>query len=163
MDKNKVKLNIGGAEYAIITEDDVKYVAELGREVDLQLSQVMKANPRISTTQAAVLLALEYADEYKKAGAAADNLRQQIKDYLDDASDAKSKADWARREAEKAKQEAEALKIENDRLRAQLSSVLDQIGKKEWKKSLLKVLLLPDRRSVLRRRSVAVQTQFILE
>lgn len=129
MEGNKVKLNIGGAAYSIITEDDVKYVQELGKEVDKALNQVMKTNPKISITQAAVLLSLEYADEYKKASTAADNLREQIKAYLDDASNAKSKADWARREAEKAKKELEDANIEIERLRAQLSSVLDNIGK----------------------------------
>ena len=103
MEKNKVKLNIGGAEYSVLTEEDVKYVADLGKEVDRMLAQVMKENPRVSTTQAAVLTALDYADEAKKSAADADRLREQIKDYLDDASSAKSKADWAKREAEKAK------------------------------------------------------------
>lgn len=130
MEKNKVKLNIGGAEYAIITEEDVKYVRDLGREVDNALAQVMKQNPKTSTTQAAVLLALDYADEYKKASADADHLREQIKDYLDDAANAKTKADWARREAEKAKKELEDAHIENERLKTQLSSVLDKISKK---------------------------------
>lgn len=130
MDRNKVKLHIGGAEYSVITEDDVKYVAELGKEVDRALAQVMKESPKASVTQAAVLTALSYADEYKKASFAADHLREQIKDYLDDASSAKSKADWARREAEKAKKDLENANIEIERLRAQLSSVLDKISKK---------------------------------
>lgn len=130
MERNKVKLNIGGAEYSVLTEDDVKYVQELGKELDRALTQVMKENPRASITQAAVLTALSYADEYKKASTAADNLREQIKDYLDDASSAKSKADWARREAEKTKKDLEDANIEIERLRGQLSSVLDQIGKK---------------------------------
>ncbi|MGN1418014.1 MAG: cell division protein ZapA [Acutalibacteraceae bacterium] len=131
MERNKVKLNIGGAEYSVLTEDDVKYVSDLGKEVDKMLANIMKENPKISTTQAAVLMALDYADEYKKASASADHLREQIKDYLDDASSAKSKADWARREAEKAKKDLEDANIEIERLRAQLSSVLDQIGKKK--------------------------------
>lgn len=130
MERNKVKLNIGGAEYSILTEDDVKYVSQLGKEVDTVLAKIMKENPRLSTTQAAVLMALEYADEFKKASASADNLREQIKDYLDDASNAKAKADLARKESEKAKRSLEDANIEIERLRAQLSSVLDQIGKK---------------------------------
>ena len=130
MERNKVKLNIGGAEYSVLTEDDVKYVAELGKEVDRALTQVMKENPKASITQAAVLTALSYADEFKKASNSADHLREQIKDYLDDASSAKSKADWARREAEKTKKDLEDANIEIERLRAQLSSVLHQIGKK---------------------------------
>lgn len=130
MDRNKVKLNIGGAEYSILTDDDVSYVVALGKEVDLALDKIMKENPRLSTTQAAVMLALSYADEYKKTSTSAEHLREQIKDYLDDAADAKSKADWARREAEKAKRDLEDAKLEIERLRSQLSSVLDQIGKK---------------------------------
>ena len=128
MVRNKVKLNIAGAEYAIVTEDDVKYVSELGKDVDRAINQTMKENPHISVTQAAVLTTLTFADEYKKASTTADHLREQIKDYLDDASNAKSKADWARHEAEKAKRDLENANLEIDRLKAQLASVLNQIS-----------------------------------
>ena len=130
MVRNKVKLSIAGAEYSVITEDEVKYVAELGKDVDRAIAKTMKENPRISVTQAAVLTTLNYADEYKKASTTADQLREQIKDYLDDASSAKSKADFARHEAEKAKRELENANLEIDRLKAQLASVLEQIGRK---------------------------------
>ena len=126
---NKVKLYIGGTEYSILAEDDVKYVQELGKELDKSFTKIMKANTSISTTQAAVLLALDYADESKKAIATADRLREQIKDYLDDASDAKSKADWARHEAEGLKKEVEKLRLENGRLKAELKAILDSAGK----------------------------------
>lgn len=125
---NKVKLNIGGTEYSILAEDDVKYVQGLGKELDLAFSKIMKSNSYLSTTQAAVLLALDYADECKKAVATADRLREQIKDYLDDASDAKSKADWARHEAETLKKEAEKLRLENNRLKAELKAIMDGAG-----------------------------------
>lgn len=126
---NKVKLSIGGTEYSILAEDDVKYVQELGKELDIAFSKIMKSNASISTTQAAVLLALDYADESKKAVATADRLREQIKDYLDDASDAKSKADWARHEAEALKKETEKLRLENGRLKAELNALLESAGK----------------------------------
>lgn len=128
MIKNRVKLTIGGAEYAIITEDDVSYVNELGAELNEALANIMKENPHVSTTQAAVLLALNYADEFKKANITADNLRSQIKDYLDDAANAKGKADWARHEAENAKRELEASKLEIDRLNIQIRSLLEQMN-----------------------------------
>lgn len=127
MIKNKIKLTIGGAEYPIITEDDPKYVAELGAELDAALKETIKDNRSISTTQAAVLLALQYADNYKKSVGSADNLRSQIKDYLDDAASAKSKADWSRHEAETAKRELEAAKLEIDRLNIQIRSLRDQL------------------------------------
>ena len=52
----------------------------------------------------------------------------EIKDYLDDASAAKSKADIARHESEKHKKEVEALRAENERLRRELDAVLNRIG-----------------------------------
>ena len=129
MVRNKVKLTIAGADYSIITEDDAQYVAELGKEVDRAITKTMKENPKISTTQAAVLTTLQFADEFKKASTTADHLREQIKDYLDDASNAKSKADWARHEAEKAKRDLENAMLEIERLKAQLSSALDVAAK----------------------------------
>lgn len=129
MAANKVKLNIMGVDYTVIAEDDPKYVQLLGKELDAKMDGIIKASGRLSVTQAAVLAALDYADESKKATATADRLREQIKDYLDDASAAKSKADVARHEMEKYKKEAEGLKSENDRLRKELSAVLEKIGK----------------------------------
>ncbi len=128
MAANKVKLTIAGADYSILAEDDAKYVQLLGKELDTKMAGIMKVNNRLSVTQAAVLAALDYADESKKATATADRLREQIKDYLDDASAAKSKADLARHDSEKSKKEVELLKAENDRLRKELDAVLNRLG-----------------------------------
>jgi cell division protein ZapA len=134
MAANKVKLSIGGAEYTIIAEDEARYVQSLGKELDRALAAIMKANDRLSVTQAAILLALDYADECKKATETADRLREQIKDYLDDASTAKSKADWARHELEEAKRQVESLSIDNSRLRAELNAVLGAVSAPKNKK-----------------------------
>ncbi len=131
MATNKVKITIGGIDYSIITDDDVKYVKDLAREVDRIISKVLKDNPRLSSTQAAVLCALSYADEYKKACGDADRLRGQIKDYLDDASTAKSKADKARHDLEAAKKRIENLERENARLQAELDALLSASGDKK--------------------------------
>lgn len=125
MATNKVKLNISGASYSVLTEEDPKYVQLLGKELDLKMAEIMKANTRASTTQAAVICALDYADAASKATLTADRLRDQIKDYLDDASSAKSKADWARHETESLKKEIESLKTENARLKAELNKILN--------------------------------------
>ena len=91
------------------------------------MAEVMKSSSRISTTQAAVLCALDYADAAAKATLTADRLRDQIKDYLDDASSAKSKADWARHETENLKKDNENLRTENARLKAELNKILSDI------------------------------------
>ena len=65
MEKNRVRLNICGADYSITTEDDPKYVMALGDELDAALTKTLRENSRLSVTQAAILAALEYADMYK--------------------------------------------------------------------------------------------------
>lgn len=134
MATNKVKITIGSMEYSIITDDDAAYVQQLAQEVDAVLSKIMKSNPRLSSTQAAILAVLSFADECKKAGADADRLREQIKDYLDDASNAKSKADKVRHEMEIVRKENETLKRENERLRAELGGVLGKVTASKGKK-----------------------------
>ncbi len=129
MAANKVKLTIAGSDYTILAEDDASYVKLLGKELDGRMNDILKSNSRLSVTQAAVLAALDFADECKKSTDTADRLREQIKDYLDDASSAKSKADIARHESEKLRKEAETLKSENARLKKELSAVLDKITK----------------------------------
>ncbi len=109
MDKTKVKLNICGADYTITTDDDIKYVSALGDELDGLLTKTMRENSRISITQAAILAALSYADQYKKAELSSDNLRSQIKEYLEDAARAKMDAEIAKREVERLTRELQSL------------------------------------------------------
>ena len=101
MDKNKIRLNICGTDYSITTEDDPKYVLALGDELDALLTKTLRENSRLSVTQAAILAALEYADMYKKAEVSADNLRRQIKEYLEDSARSKMDAEIAKREVER--------------------------------------------------------------
>ena len=57
-----------------------------------------------------MLAALDYCDEAVKATESADNLRSQIKDYLEDSPQARMEADEARRENEKLKKEVQTLR-----------------------------------------------------
>ena len=110
MEKNKVKLTICGAEYIIGSDEDSKYMIELGDEVDEKISTILKQNPRISVTQAAVLAALEFADAEKKAVVSAENLRSKIQEYLEDSARAKTDREIAMREADRLAKELAAYK-----------------------------------------------------
>ena len=80
---SKVKLNICGSEYAITSDETEEYVRELAGQVDRDMRALLHADDRISTTMAAVLVAITNADSAKKAEDAADNLRAQMKGYLE--------------------------------------------------------------------------------
>ena len=101
MEKNKVKLTICGAEYVIASGEENKYMIELGNEVDEKITSILRQNPRISVTQAAVLAALEFADAEKKATSDAEKLRSSIQEYLEDSSRDKLNCEIATREADR--------------------------------------------------------------
>ena len=63
-----------------------------------------------SADGAAVLVALDNADASKKATASADNLRAQIKDYLEESARARMEVDVARREVERLNREISDLR-----------------------------------------------------
>ncbi len=110
MEKNRVSLKIGGVSYTIVSEDDAQYVEELGEFVDNEIRNIQSSNPSLSTMQCAVLVALDQADACKKATASADNLRAQIKDYLEDSARARMEVDVARREIERLNREISNLR-----------------------------------------------------
>lgn len=110
MEKNRVSLRICGNSYTIVTEDDPDYVEELGELIDKEMRAIGQEAPSLSTTQCAVLVALDQADACKKATASSDNLRAQIKDYLEDSARARMEVDVARREIERLNREISNLR-----------------------------------------------------
>ncbi len=104
--KNKVQLKICGANYTIVSEDEPEYVESLGELLDAEMKAVTSANPSLSLIQCAV----DQADSCKKATAAADNLRAQIKDYIEDAARSKIEVDVERREIDRLNRELENLR-----------------------------------------------------
>lgn len=105
MEKQQIKINVCGNDYYINTDEDPKYVQALGNELDEALSKICQSSSRLSMTQAAILLALDYADAAKKATEAADNLRGQIKEYLEDSARYKMEAEVARRDVDRLNKE----------------------------------------------------------
>ena len=108
MEKNKVRVTIAGITYSLLTDETAEYTTELAAEVDAKLAEMQGANPFMSTNQAAMLLAIEFADKAKKAEQTAEGYREQIKDYLKDASEAQTERDFYKRELDRVRTEAKA-------------------------------------------------------
>nr|WP_319489638.1 cell division protein ZapA [uncultured Caproiciproducens sp.] len=110
MSKNRVKLNICGCECVIGSDDSESYVRSIGDEVEKAMEDITGKNDRVSITMAAIITALRFCDESHKSANGADNLRSQIKDYLEDSSHARMEAEEARREIERMKREVQTLR-----------------------------------------------------
>ena len=100
---NKVTMNICGQEYTLVADESAAYMEKVGALVDEKMRQVLDAL-HVSQTDAAVLAAVNLADELLKNQAAAENLRRQVKNYLDEATQAKTEASELRRQLFKAQQ-----------------------------------------------------------
>ena len=97
---NKVTMNICGQEYTLVADESAAYMEKVGALVDERMRQVLEAL-HVSQTDAA---AVNLADELLKNQAAAENLRRQVKNYLDEATQAKNEASELKRQLFKAQQ-----------------------------------------------------------
>ena len=95
MSRNRIRLNICGAEFALTSDDSESYIHAIAEEVEAGITEMVEKNPHISITTAGIISALNYCDAQHKAEDAADNLRSQIKDYLEDSSRARTEASGA--------------------------------------------------------------------
>lgn len=94
--KNKVVVTIADRDYTMVAVEDENYVRKCAAHVDQQLREI--ANSRISQADAAVLAAMNIADQYFREQDAAENLRRQIKDNLEEANRLKMELSEAKRE-----------------------------------------------------------------
>ena len=84
----------------------------LANTLDEDMRRILEKSPSASVTAAAVICALTYLDKLDKSDSSADNMRRQVRQYLEDANN-------ARMEAEKVKLELERLKIDIQYLKNQ--------------------------------------------
>ena len=87
--KNIINVNIGGAELRLVSGENEEYTRRVAAHVDSKINEVLKSG-NVSLVEAAILSAVNISDEYYKALETAENLRTQLKDYLEDGSRMKS-------------------------------------------------------------------------
>ena len=98
---NRVTMNICGEEYTLIAEEDAAYMERVGSLVDSKMNELL-ASSHVGRADAAVLTALNMADELIKTQESSENLRRQLKTYLDEATRAKNEVSDLKRQLFKA-------------------------------------------------------------
>ena len=100
---NRITMSICGEDYTLVADESAAYMEKVGALVDEKMTQLQEG-AHVSRIDAAVLTAVNLADELLKAQEAAENLRRQLKTYLDEASQAKAEASELKRQLFKAQQ-----------------------------------------------------------
>ena len=94
---NRVVITICGEDYNFIAEESANYMQRVGAYVDEKMQEVLDT-AKVGRADAAVLTATNITDELFKAQATSEQLRSQIKEYLDEAGKAQSEVSELKRE-----------------------------------------------------------------
>ena len=103
---NRVTVTICGEEYTFVAEESAAYMQKVGTYVGDKMSEVL-TSAKVGRTDAAVLTAANIADELFKAQEANQQLRSQIKGYLDEAGRAQAEVSELKREIFRMQQKLE--------------------------------------------------------
>ena len=100
---NRITVSICGEDYTLVAEESTAYMEQVAALVDKKMNEGI-AGAKVGRSDAAVLAAVNLADELLKSEQAAENLRRQVNGYLDEAAQAKSEVSDLKRQLFRAQQ-----------------------------------------------------------
>lgn len=109
---NRIKVTICGKEYSLKTAENASYVLNLAAELESKINNMVNSGNGVSVQTAAILIALSAMDDANKANQSVDNIRTQIKQYVDEAAKAMLERDEAIKDKESLK--SKLSRLEND-------------------------------------------------
>ena len=130
------KVTIMGKEYNLTSEDNKDYTERLAEALDKRIRSMRARFSSLSVTDCAVLTALDCMDELGQSNRNIDNIRTQIKDYVDDAGRARNQAAAAQREIKALRERVELL--EKELAERTNFSAMDNVGEAVSAEDILK-------------------------
>jgi len=101
---NRLTVTIAGQEFTLLSDNDEQYILKIAEYIDGKVNEVMQGT-RCSVVNAAVLSCVNIADDYFRALDSSENLRRQLKEYIEDSTKAKNELAEARREITRLKKQ----------------------------------------------------------
>jgi len=77
--KNKVEVKIAGKDYTLVGAESDEYIQKVGLYIDRKMNEILRVNSTLSTSMAAVLTAVNVADDFFKSHEEEGNLRRELK------------------------------------------------------------------------------------
>ena len=100
---NRITVSICGDEYTFVAEESTAYMEQEAALGDKKMGELL-TGAKVGRSDAAVRAAVNLADELLKSEQTAENLRRQVKDYLDEATQARNEVSDLKRQLFKAQQ-----------------------------------------------------------
>lgn len=98
MENTKVEVTVCGKNYTLRTAESPEYVKDLAKQLDKRVRAFMEANDNISIITASVMVSMDILDENYKVNSNIDNIRTQIKSYVEEAAQARVEAEKLKKE-----------------------------------------------------------------
>ena len=111
MEKNRIRVRICGIEYMLVSTESPEYIHIVAYMVDKKMNEIMSSNTKLSTAQAAVLTAVNLADERIRSTDSTDNLREQVAEYSKLSEEYKQKYLECERKLQLAKKRIETIEM----------------------------------------------------
>ena len=92
---NKIKVVICGKEFTLQTAESSNYIFSLARALEGRINELLSANSSASPFTASIMVGLAALDDLNKANQRLDTLREQSKEYVDEAGKARLERDAA--------------------------------------------------------------------
>ena len=112
--KNKVEVKIAGKDYTIVGTESEEYIQRVGLYIDRKMLEVMRSNNKLSTSLAAVLTAMNVADDYFKCHENESQLKKELKKLHEEFNELKE-------EKQRISEENSAKNLSNSKLQLELA------------------------------------------
>ena len=122
MENKRVEVKINNVEYMLVTNEPEEYVQRVALLVNKRMQQIQEGNKQLSTAMAAVLTSINIADELLKNEEVLDNLRSELKHYMEIANSNGDVLEEKKLEVEKLKEDMHRLQIELAKKETELSA-----------------------------------------
>jgi len=129
MGKNKVEVKIAGKDYTIVGTESEEYIQRVGLYIDRKMNEVMRTNNKLSTSMAAVLTAMNVADDYFKCHESESTLKKELKKLHDELSELKDERKRVTEENSVISNKNSNLQLELAKREAELREVRNSLEK----------------------------------
>ena len=94
---NRVTVTIAERQFTLLTEEEAEFTQKVAHHLDGKLTELLSGG-KLSLLDACILGALNATEDYLKEQESSENLRRQLKEYLEESTKLKLELSEARRE-----------------------------------------------------------------
>ncbi|HEX2945095.1 MAG TPA: cell division protein ZapA [Clostridia bacterium] len=129
--RNKVELRIAGKDYTIVGTEPEEYIQKVGHYIDKKMTEILRNTNSLSTSLAAVLTAINVADDFFKSREGEQDARKELKKALEELEGLKEERQRLLQENTALGEMNATLKLELAKREAELGEVRNSLDKAE--------------------------------